>query len=110
MHIARGNGGVFQIFTIGPISLAICLADGTIPIMNTKNVCLRLPDVLRREAEKLAAAKGAKLSEWIRGLIERETGIVAPMGEPYLQRIGKRKRREIASLGGKAKAESSGKA
>jgi hypothetical protein len=60
--------------------------------------------LLRREAEKLASTRGVKLSEWIRGLIERETGISAPMGEPYLQRISKRKRSEIAAKGGRAKA------
>lgn len=72
--------------------------------MESKITAIRLSAPLRREAQRLAKAAGVSLGEWIRRLIERETGIQAEMKEGGFAHMSKKRRREIASSGGKAKA------
>ena len=65
---------------------------------------LRLTSAMCAEAKRRAAAAGITVSEWIRGLIERETGIKAEMKEGGAAHASKKRRREIAAAGGRAKA------
>ncbi len=72
--------------------------------MESKVVSLRFSSKLLAAAEAKAVAAQLTLSEWVRGLIERETGVAASMGEPGTKAMSKAKRRAIGKAGGEARA------
>lgn len=72
--------------------------------MESPRVTIRLPKRLHDAARKSAAAAGVEISEWIRRLVEEATGIKVEVKEGGLTHASKKRRREIASMGGKARA------
>ena len=71
--------------------------------MESERISLRLSPSLMREARRLAATTGISLGEWVRRLIESETGIDADMRMGFAALLRKR-RQEIARSGGLASA------